>query len=100
MKWMESTPWDVVVFDYGRVLSHSPTPAELQEFAKLVGIAEPPFYQIYSDTRDEYDCGRHSCEQHWQHFAKAAGISLTRGTYRKNRRFRKSHVGARQSRRD
>lgn len=77
MKWMESTRWDVVVFDYGRVLSHSPTAAELQEFAKLVGIAEPPFYQIYSDTRDEYDCGRHSCEQHWQHFAKAAGISLT-----------------------
>ncbi len=39
--------------------------------------AEPPFYQVYSDTRDEYDCGRHSCEQHWQHFARTAGISLT-----------------------
>lgn len=74
---MRQTPWDAVIFDYGRVLSHSPTPAELQEFARLVGISEPPFFQIYSDTRDEYDCGRHDCHQHWQHFAKAAGISLT-----------------------
>jgi putative hydrolase of the HAD superfamily len=77
IKLMESTPWDVVIFDYGRVLSQSPTPAELQEFARLVGISEPPFFQIYSDTRDEYDCGRHSCEQHWQHFARTAGVSLT-----------------------
>ncbi len=74
---MGQTPWDAVIFDYGRVLSHSPTPAELQEFAQLVGISEPPFFQIYSDTRDEYDCGRHDCHQHWQHFAKAAGVSLT-----------------------
>lgn len=74
---MRQTPWDAVIFDYGRVLSHSPTPDELQEFARLVGLSEPPFFQIYSDTRDEYDCGRHDCQQHWQHFAKAAGISLT-----------------------
>lgn len=74
---MRQTAWDAVIFDYGRVLSHSPTPAELEEFAQLVGISEPPFFRIYSDTRDEYDCGRHSCQQHWEHFAKAAGISLT-----------------------
>jgi putative hydrolase of the HAD superfamily len=74
---MGQTPWDAVIFDYGRVLSHSPTQAELEEFAQLVGVSEPPFYQIYSDTRDEYDCGRHDCQQHWQHFARTAGISLT-----------------------
>jgi putative hydrolase of the HAD superfamily len=74
---MEQRPWDAVIFDYGRVLSISPTPAELAEFARLVGISEPPFYQLYSDTRDEYDCGRHDCHQHWQHFARTAGISLT-----------------------
>ena len=66
-----------MIFDYGRVLSQSPTPAELQEFARLVGVSEPPFFQIYSDTRDEYDCGRHDCHQHWRHFARTAGISLT-----------------------
>jgi len=70
--------WDAVVFDYGRVLSHSPTPAEIREFAALVGVREPPFFQLYSDTRDDYDCGRSDCHQHWQGFARAAEISLTR----------------------
>jgi putative hydrolase of the HAD superfamily len=73
---MGQTPWDVVIFDYGRVLSQSPTPAELQEFAELVGVSEPPFFQIYSDTRDEYDCGRFTCHEHWQHFAATAGVAL------------------------
>lgn len=78
MKEMQQIKWDAVIFDYGRVLSEWPTPAELQEFARLVGVSEPPFFQIYSDTRDEYDCGRHDSHQHWQNFAAAAGISLSR----------------------
>jgi putative hydrolase of the HAD superfamily len=74
---MPSNRWDAVVFDYGRVLSHSPTPAEIAEFATMVGVREPPFFQLYSDTRDDYDCGRHDYRQHWQGFAHAAGISLS-----------------------
>jgi putative hydrolase of the HAD superfamily len=73
---MEKNRWDAVVFDYGRVLSHSPTAAEIADFATLVGISEPPFFELYSNTRDEYDCGRHDCHQHWQRFASVAGISL------------------------
>ncbi len=69
--------WHAVIFDYGRVLSHSPTPSELREFAALTGVDEPPFFQLYSDTRDQYDCGRHDYRQHWQGFADAAGISLS-----------------------
>ena len=53
-------------------------PGEIAEFAALVGVSEPPFFQLYSDTRDEYDCGRHDCHQHWQRFADAANIKLTR----------------------
>lgn len=68
--------WDVVIFDYGRVLSHSPSRDEIAAFAAMVGVPDPPFWQLYSDTRDEYDCGRHDCHQHWQRFAKAAGIAL------------------------
>jgi len=75
---MQLDHWHVVVFDYGRVLSQPPTVAELQEFAALVGMSEPPFFQLYSDTRDEYDCGRHDFHAHWQSFARAAGISLSR----------------------
>ncbi|MGB8885602.1 MAG: HAD family phosphatase [Candidatus Korobacteraceae bacterium] len=74
---MESKRWDVVVFDYGRVLSLAPTLAEREEFAALVGVAEPPFFQLYSDTRDEYDCGRDDCVQHWQRFADAAAVSIS-----------------------
>ena len=73
---MHKNPWDAVVFDYGRVLSHSPTPAEVAEFAALVGMNDPPFFQIYADTRDEYDLGRHDCRQHWQRFSRVVGISL------------------------
>jgi putative hydrolase of the HAD superfamily len=73
---MGRIPWDAVIFDYGRVLSQSPTPAELKEFAELVGVSEPPFFQIYSDTRDEYDCGRFTCHEHWQHFGATAGVAL------------------------
>jgi len=69
--------WDAVIFDYGRVLSHAPTLAEMREFAALVGVSEPPFFQLYSDTRDDYDCGRHDYRQHWQRFSDAAGISLS-----------------------
>lgn len=68
--------WDAVIFDYGRVLSRSPSLAETREFAALVGVSEPPFFQLYSDTRDDYDCGRHDHRQHWQRFANAAGIAL------------------------
>ncbi|HKD83416.1 MAG TPA: HAD family phosphatase [Terriglobales bacterium] len=71
--------WDAVIFDYGRVLSHSPTLSEMDQFAALVGVSEPPFFQLYSATRDEYDCGRCGPRQHWQRFANAAGISLTDG---------------------
>ncbi|MGB9257034.1 MAG: HAD family phosphatase [Candidatus Korobacteraceae bacterium] len=74
---MGQNRWDAVVFDYGRVLSQSPTLSELQEFAALVGVNEPPFFELYSNTRDDYDCGRIDCQQHWQCFANAAGISLT-----------------------
>lgn len=73
---MRTNRWDAVVFDYGRVLSHSPTPAEIVEFAAMVGMSEPPFFQKYCDTRDEYDRGHHDCQQHWQRFATVTGITL------------------------
>ncbi|MGB7554279.1 MAG: HAD family phosphatase [Candidatus Korobacteraceae bacterium] len=73
---MPSSRWDAVIFDYGRVLSLTPSAAELQEFAALVGVTEPPFFEIYSATRHDYDCGRADFRQHWQAFADAAGVKL------------------------
>ncbi len=71
-----SSRWDAVIFDYGRVLSLAPSPAELQQFAALVGVTEPPFFEIYSATRHDYDSGRADFRQHWRAFADAAGVDL------------------------
>ena len=73
---MPSSRWDAVIFDYGRVLSLAPSEAELQEFATLVGVTEPPFFEIYSATRHDYDCGRADFRQHWQAFSVVAGVEL------------------------
>ena len=75
-KLMPSNRWDAVIFDYGRVLSVAPSNEELQQFAALVGVKEPPFFEIYSATRHDYDCGRADFQQHWQAFANAAGVKL------------------------
>jgi putative hydrolase of the HAD superfamily len=76
MEAMPSSRWDAVVFDYGRVLSLAPSEAELQEFAALVGVSEPPFFEIYSATRLDYDAGRADFRQHWRAFAETAGVAL------------------------
>jgi putative hydrolase of the HAD superfamily len=76
MKAMRSSCWDVVIFDYGRVLSLTPSSDELQQFAALVGITEPPFFEVYSATRHDYDAGRADFRQHWQAFCDAAGVTL------------------------
>jgi len=76
MELMPSNRWDAVIFDYGRVLSLAPSHAELQQFAALVGVSEPPFFEIYSATRHDYDCGRTDFRQHWKAFADAAGVEL------------------------
>src|SRR5664279_5985470 len=64
MEAMPSSCWDVVIFDYGRVLSLAPSSAELQEFATLDGVPQPPFFEIYSATRHDYDSGRADFRQH------------------------------------
>jgi len=76
METMPSSRWDAVIFDYGRVLSLAPSLAELQKFAELVGITEPPFFEIYSATRHDYDRGLTDFRQHWKAFADAAGVEL------------------------
>jgi putative hydrolase of the HAD superfamily len=73
---MPSSRWEAVIFDYGRVLSLAPSHEELQQFAALIGVSEPPFYEIYSATRHEYDCGRADFHQHWQTFSEVAGVKL------------------------
>ena len=76
METMPSNRWDAVIFDYGRVLSIAPSADELQRFAALVGVTEPPFFEIYSATRHDYDRGLTDFRQHWQAFCDAADVKL------------------------
>jgi putative hydrolase of the HAD superfamily len=72
----KSTPWDAIVFDYGRVLSTSPSREELAVLATLSGVNEDSFFELYSNTRDHYDRGHADYKQHWQRFAEAAKVEI------------------------
>ncbi len=72
----KSIPWDAVVFDYGRVLSTSPSREELAVLATLSGVSESTFFELYSNTRDHYDRGHADCKQHWQRFAEVAQVEI------------------------
>jgi|BarGraIncu00222A_1022003.scaffolds.fasta_scaffold14794_2 putative hydrolase of the HAD superfamily len=76
MNTMKSTPWDAVLFDYGRVLSYAPSREELLDFAALTGVSESEFFELYSNTRDHYDRGHADYRQHWQRFAEVAGVHI------------------------
>jgi putative hydrolase of the HAD superfamily len=73
---MKPAPWDAVIFDYGRVLSVSPRKEELAALAKLAGVDEASFFELYSNTRDSYDRGDADCQQHWQRFAEVAEVKI------------------------
>jgi putative hydrolase of the HAD superfamily len=75
---MKRTLWDAVIFDYGRVLSSSPSREELAVLAKVTGVSESTFFDLYSDTRDHYDRGEADYKQHWQQFAEAAEVEISR----------------------
>jgi putative hydrolase of the HAD superfamily len=75
-----SSPWDAVLFDYGRVLSYAPSREELLEFAALTGVSEQVFFELYSSTRDLYDRGHADYRQHWQRFAEVAEVQIPPAT--------------------
>src|SRR5208283_5416323 len=76
MKWMTLNSWDAVIFDYGRVLSTSPSREELAALATLSGVSESAFFELYSNTRDHYDRGHADYQQHWQRFAEVAEVEI------------------------
>ena len=76
MNLMNSSPWDAVLFDYGRVLSYAPSREKLLDFAALTGVSEAAFFELYSNTRDHYDLGHANYRQHWQRFAEVAKVEI------------------------
>jgi putative hydrolase of the HAD superfamily len=72
----ELSAWDAVIFDYGRVLSTSPSREELAVLATLSGVGVATFFELYSNTRDRYDCGHADYKQHWEWFAEVAKVAI------------------------
>lgn len=80
---MNSKPWDAIIFDYGRVLSKSPSREELAALAALTGVPDASFFDLYSNTRDSYDRGDADCQHHWQRFAEVAEVEIPPDTVKR-----------------
>ena len=74
---MKSGLWDAVIFDYGGVLSYSPQPKDLAEYARSSGLDESTFLQLYSETREYYGSAAAGYEAHWHRVATAAGVEVS-----------------------
>jgi putative hydrolase of the HAD superfamily len=66
-----------IIFDYGDVISLPADPDVIRWMAKLFGLTEDRFRQIYGTYRHEYDRGSYSATQYWQHIAHAAGREVS-----------------------
>ncbi len=68
-----------VIFDYGEVLCSAPPSSFIAAMAKIVGVCEDRFRQLYSGLRHSYDRGDLTPPEYWSTVAKQAGVTLTHG---------------------
>jgi putative hydrolase of the HAD superfamily len=74
-----SSSLQAVVFDYGRVLSYSPTPREWRQLASTAGRPPDEFKLDYWRYRDEYDRASCGAAAYWQAVARRPLDSRTLG---------------------
>lgn len=72
-----SSPVQAIIFDYGKVLSLSPTLQQWQRLASKFGVEQPTFQQQYWGLRDDYDRGVYDGAAYWRKLAELNGKSLT-----------------------
>ena len=71
-------PINAVVFDYGNVLNEPPPAVQYQPLARLAGINEAEFLDLYWRNRLEYDRGNPlDGPAYWEQLALAAGKQLS-----------------------
>ncbi len=68
-----SIPGRVVLFDYGEVLSVSPSGKDRDELLALAGADPEPFWRSYDGHRDELDRGTLSVPEYWSRIAADVG---------------------------
>lgn len=70
-----SIPGRVVVFDYGEVISRSPSDADTRALLELAGVPAEPFWEVYWRLRSDLDQGRTTPREYWALVADAVGAS-------------------------
>jgi putative hydrolase of the HAD superfamily len=73
-------PGRVVLFDYGEVISVSPSPEDRAELLAIAGVAAEPFWRSYDGHRDELDRGTLSVPQYWARVAEDVGADWSLAT--------------------
>ena len=70
----------VVVFDYGEVISLSPSDADRAALLAIAGVDADPFWQVYWAHRDDLDQGRVDVPGYWARVATDLGIAWSPST--------------------
>lgn len=68
-------PDRVLLFDYGEVISLSPTEADRAALLELAGVAAEPFWRGYAEYRARLDGGELSADAYWSAIAADCGVS-------------------------
>ena len=68
-------PGRVVVFDYGEVISRTPSEADRAVLVRLAGVDADAFWPTYWRYRDELDQGTLSTTAYWQRLAAEFGAA-------------------------
>lgn len=63
----------VVVFDYGEVISRSPSERDRADIVSVAGVPAAPFWESYNAHRDGLDQGTTSIRDYWKLIASDVG---------------------------
>lgn len=65
-----------VIFDFGEVLCHQPTPEAIDRLARMFEMDSQSFFPIYLESRGPYDRGDLLPAEYWEKFAARLGVKL------------------------
>jgi len=68
-----------VIFDYGEVLCHRPTPEQSVRLAGYFGLSVDELPKLWEKNRGAYDRGDLSSDAYWSMLAEDAGVQLAPG---------------------
>lgn len=68
---------ELVLFDYGQVLSQPPDPAAWSRMQAITGLGDAQLHEAYWNFRHDYDRDALNGRTYWREVARQAGISLS-----------------------